>query len=126
MNKPIFGLAIGGLLGILDGLSAWFTPAVRAELLTIVIGSTFKGVVAGVVIGYFARKVNSLPVGILFGKNDQILDHAQHGVAMQAKIPGLVVTLVDGGHMLPLSAPELTARWITEFVNSRASLILKV
>ncbi len=67
-----------------------------------------------------------VPVGILFGKSDQILDHAQHGVAMQSKIPGLVVSLVDGGHMLPLSAPELTARWIAEFVNSRASLIAAV
>jgi pimeloyl-ACP methyl ester carboxylesterase len=59
-----------------------------------------------------------VPVGILFGKNDQILDHAQHGIAMQSKVTGLVLSLVDGGHMLPLSAPELTARWITEFVKA--------
>jgi len=58
-----------------------------------------------------------VPVGILFGKNDQILDHALHGVAMQSKVPGLVLSLVDGGHMLPLSAPELTARWIAEFAR---------
>jgi pimeloyl-ACP methyl ester carboxylesterase len=64
-----------------------------------------------------------VPVGILFGKNDQILGYAQHGVAMQSKIPGLVLSLVDGGHMLPFSAPELTARWIAEFVNSRGSSI---
>lgn len=31
------------------------------------IGSTFKGVIAGVCIGWFAKKVNSLPLGILFG-----------------------------------------------------------
>jgi carboxypeptidase C (cathepsin A) len=41
---------------------------------------------------------------------------------MQSKVPGLALSLVDGGHMLPLGAPELTARWIAEFVNSRASL----
>jgi flagellar biosynthesis protein FliR len=67
MNKPLFGLALGGALGVLDGLTAWFTPDVRAQILGIVIGSTFKGMIAGVCIGWFAKKVNSLPLGILFG-----------------------------------------------------------
>jgi hypothetical protein len=67
MSKVILGLVVGGLLGIFDGLSAWFTPAVRAQLLGIVIGSTVKGLIAGVLIGYFAKKVNSLPLGIVFG-----------------------------------------------------------
>jgi hypothetical protein len=67
MNKVVLGLLVGGILGIFDGLSAWFTPAVRAQLLTIVIGSTVKGLIAGILIGYFAKKVNSLPLGLLFG-----------------------------------------------------------
>jgi hypothetical protein len=67
MNKTLLGLLLGGFLGIFDGLTAWFTPAVRAQLLGIVIGSTVKGLITGVLIGYFARKVNSLPLGILFG-----------------------------------------------------------
>jgi hypothetical protein len=67
MNKVVLGLLMGGLLGIFDGLTAWFTPAVRAQLLGIVIGSTLKGLITGVLIGYFAKKVNSLPLGILFG-----------------------------------------------------------
>lgn len=67
MNKILLGLLLGGFLGIFDGLTAWFTPAVRAQLLGIVIGSTVKGLITGVLIGYFARKVNSLPLGILFG-----------------------------------------------------------
>jgi hypothetical protein len=67
MNKIFLGLLLGGILGIFDGLTAWFTPAVRAQLLGIVIGSTVKGLITGVLIGYFARKVNSLPLGILFG-----------------------------------------------------------
>jgi hypothetical protein len=67
MNKIFLGLLLGGILGIFDGLTAWFTPAVRAQLLGIVIGSTVKGLLTGVLIGYFARKVNSLPLGILFG-----------------------------------------------------------
>ena len=67
MNKIVLGLVVGGILGIFDGLSAWFTPAVRAQLLGIVIGSTVKGLIAGILIGYFAKKVNSLPLGLLFG-----------------------------------------------------------
>jgi hypothetical protein len=67
MNKVWLGLVLGGILGIFDGLTAWFTPDVRSQLLGIVIGSTVKGLIAGVLIGYFARKVNSLPLGMLFG-----------------------------------------------------------
>ena len=68
MNKPVFGLLLGGLLGILDGLSALVSsPEVASGIVGIVIGSTFKGLIAGVLIGWFAKKVNSLPLGILFG-----------------------------------------------------------
>jgi hypothetical protein len=67
MNKPLLGLVLGTILGAFDGLTAWFTPAVRNALLGIVIGSTIKGLIAGVLIGFFARKVNSLALGILFG-----------------------------------------------------------
>src|SRR5258706_16396103 len=67
MNKPVYGLLLGGVLGILDGLSAWFYPEVRTQIMGIVIGSTFKGLITGVCIGYFAKKVNSLGLGILFG-----------------------------------------------------------
>jgi len=67
MNKILLGLIVGGALGILDGLTAWFTPAVRDQMVGIVIGSTVKGILAGLLIGYFARKVNSLALGILFG-----------------------------------------------------------
>jgi hypothetical protein len=67
MSKPVFGLVLGGILGIFDGLTALFTPEVRSQIVGIIIGSTIKGVIAGVLIGWFARKVNSLPLGILFG-----------------------------------------------------------
>ncbi|HXI41728.1 MAG TPA: hypothetical protein VNH83_17220 [Bryobacteraceae bacterium] len=67
MNKPVYGLLLGGVLGIFDGLSAWFYPEVRNQIMGIVVGSTFKGLVTGICIGYFAKKVNSLGLGILFG-----------------------------------------------------------
>jgi len=38
-------------------------------------------------------------------------------MAMPAWLPGSTVSLVDGGHMLPITAPDETARWITEFAR---------
>lgn len=68
MNKILFGLLLGGILGAFDGLTAFFSaPELRAELAGIVIGSTFKGLVAGLLIGWFARKVDNLPAGVIFG-----------------------------------------------------------
>jgi hypothetical protein len=37
MSKPLLGLLIGGLLGILDGLSASFSPAARPMMMAIVL-----------------------------------------------------------------------------------------
>ena len=65
-NKIVLGLVLGTILGVFDGLTAWFTPEVRNQLLGIVIGSSFKGLLTGVLIGWFARKVHSLPLGIIF------------------------------------------------------------
>jgi hypothetical protein len=63
----VLGLVLGGVLGIFDGRTAWFTPEVRNQLAGIVVGSTIKGLIAGILIGFFAKKFNSLPLGIVFG-----------------------------------------------------------
>ena len=67
MNKPVTGLLLGGALGVLDGATAWFTPAVRPEMMGILIGSSVKGMIVGVLSGLIARKVNSVPIGIASG-----------------------------------------------------------
>ena len=67
MSKIVLGLVLGGILGIFDGLTALFTPEVVPYIMGIVIGSTIKGVITGACIGFFARRVQSLPLGILFG-----------------------------------------------------------
>lgn len=68
MNKPVFGMLLGGALGALDGLSALLSaPEVAPQIAGIVIGSTIKGVIAGLAIGFFEKKVGSLALGILFG-----------------------------------------------------------
>ena len=47
MGKFWFAVVVGAVLGILDGLTAWFTPAVRSQAAGIVVGSTIKGAIAG-------------------------------------------------------------------------------
>jgi peptidoglycan/LPS O-acetylase OafA/YrhL len=68
MNKPVLGLLLGGVLGVFDGLTALVSaPEVAPQIGTIVFFSMIKGLITGVLIGFFSRKVNSLPLGILFG-----------------------------------------------------------
>jgi uncharacterized membrane protein len=71
MSKPVLGLVLGGVLGVFDGLSALISapgdPAVRAGIVGIVIGSTVKGLITGVLIGWFARRTPSMSAAIVFG-----------------------------------------------------------
>jgi hypothetical protein len=67
VKKPVLGLLLGGVLGAFDGLTAWFTPAARDQILGIVIGSTIKGLIVGVIIGWYAQKVQSLTKGVIAG-----------------------------------------------------------
>jgi peptidoglycan/LPS O-acetylase OafA/YrhL len=67
MSKLLLGLVVGGVLGLIDGATAWFTPEVRPVLLSIVIASTCKGLITGIVAGWIARRTNSLPMAICGG-----------------------------------------------------------
>jgi pimeloyl-ACP methyl ester carboxylesterase len=61
------------------------------------------------VAGYGSLK---LPVAILYGREDNLLDYRVHGEKTASEIPGAKLTLVDGGHMLPYSQPLETALWV--------------
>jgi hypothetical protein len=67
MNKPLIGVAVGAILGVIDGATAWFEPKVRPEIVSILFFSGIKGMIVGVLAGLFARKVKSNPKGIAFG-----------------------------------------------------------
>ena len=68
MSKPVLVLLLGGILGILDGLTALVSaPETAPGIVTIVLGSCFKGLVAGLIIGWFARVKQNLPLGIVVG-----------------------------------------------------------
>lgn len=71
MNKILLGLILGTVLGAFDGLSALISapndPAIQEGIVGIVIGSTFKGLLAGAIIGWYSRRVQSLSKGLIFG-----------------------------------------------------------
>jgi hypothetical protein len=62
MSKPVFAMLLGGILGVFDGLTALVTggPEIPAQIWGIVAGSTFKGVVAGLIIGLVAKRTDSM------------------------------------------------------------------
>lgn len=54
-----------------------------------------------------------IPVGILFGTADRVLDYQLHGVAMQERIAGLDLELLDGvGHMPQFVAADRVVAFI--------------
>lgn len=55
-----------------------------------------------------------VPVSILFGQDDRILDWKANGQAMVDKLPGTQLTLVSGGHMLPVTDATRTAHFIDD------------
>ncbi len=68
LNRPLLGLAVGAVLGVLDGLSALVSsPEVAGQIGGIVVGSSLKGLLAGVIVGVISRKLRSPAAGIGVG-----------------------------------------------------------
>jgi pimeloyl-ACP methyl ester carboxylesterase len=53
-----------------------------------------------------------LPVAILYGRQDNVLDPELNGVRTAAEIPGAAIELIDGGHMLPVTQAEVVEAWL--------------
>jgi hypothetical protein len=106
MSKPLIGIVLGAVLGAIDGLTAWFTPAVRDQLGGIVVGSTIKGIIAGVAIGFFARKYHSLPIGILFG-------------VIVGALLAFLVALMQGGYYFEIVLPGTMVGLIVGFATQK-------
>lgn len=62
----------------------------------------------------------TIPVRILYGEDDHLLDPALHGDTLIARVPQFGLVKVPGGHMLPLTQPLRCADFIR-----RASLAMK-
>lgn len=106
MSKPVLGMLVGAVLGVLDGLSAWFSPEARPIFMAIVIGSTLKGVVTGLLAGLIARWKQSTPLGIVAG--------LLIGLALSS-----LVALGQPGHYLEIALPGMVVGALVGFVTQR-------
>ena len=105
MYKPLVGVIAGAILGIVDGATAWFTPAVRSQMEGILMGSCVKGMVVGILCGLIARKVHSTTVGLVAGACFGLLfaylvaampqPDGQH-YYLQIMLPGFVLGALTG------------------------------
>ena len=116
MSKIVLGLLVGAVLGCLDGLTAWFTPDVRAQLLGIVIGSTGKGLIAGFVAGWVGRRYNSMTAAVLTGLGvGLVLSYIVAALPgpnephyyLQIMLPGSILGLIAGFPKRWLAKPAI-------------------
>jgi F0F1-type ATP synthase assembly protein I len=71
-----------------------------------VIGSTIKGIIAGVAIGFFAKKYQSLPIGIVFG-------------VIVGAILAYLTALMVGDHYLQIILPGTLVGLIVGFATQK-------
>ncbi len=115
MNKILVGLLLGLVLGAIDGASAWFYPETRSMLAGIMVGSSIKGMVVGVLTGWFARKVQSVKWGIAAGAGFGLLFaflvaatdtvNGRHPY-LEIMMPGFVVGAIIGFLTQKLGSPR--------------------
>ena len=69
----------------------------------------------------------TVPVGILFGAGDRLLDPAAHGEALAKKLPDADFELIEGGgHMIPLLSAERCAKFIARVAQRTAAADAKL
>jgi hypothetical protein len=102
LTKPMLGLALGGTLGLLDGLSGFFEPSLAPVMGSVITFSMLKGLVSGVVIGYVAQKVHSMLLGILAGVaiaallSWLVILHAGIALFWDIMLPGMLLGIIVG------------------------------
>ena len=105
MDKILVGLLLGLVLGAIDGASAWFYPEVRSMMASIMVGSSLKGMIVGLLTGWFARRVRSTGWGVVVGSVLGLLfaflvaamgdPNGQHHY-LEIMLPGFVVGAIIG------------------------------
>ena len=101
MTRPVLGVVAGGVLGLIDGLSAWFYPEARSMMFAIVLGSTVKGLLTGLSVGLVAKWKQSLPLGILAGALvgfvlSSLVAIGQPAQYWEIVLPGMLVGVIAG------------------------------
>ena len=100
----------GLVLGAVDGATAWFYPETHSMMGAIMAGSSIKGMVVGILCGWFARKVRSAKWGIAMG--------AVLGLAFAFLVAA--TDTVNGRHpYLEIMLPGFVVGAITGFLTQR-------
>lgn len=63
----------------------------------------------------------TIPVDVVFGREDPILDYRTHGERLAAALPNATLHLIDGGHMIPITAAGTVANFIKHAQQRAAS-----
>lgn len=102
LTKPVLGLAVGGTLGLLDGLSGFLEPSLAPVMSSVITFSLLKGLIAGIAIGYFSNRVKSMPVGLFAGVaiaallSLLVILHAGMKLFWDIMLPGMLLGLIVG------------------------------
>ena len=102
LTKPMLGLAVGGTLGLLDGLSGFLEPSLAPLMTSVITFSLLKGLLSGVAIGFVSQRVHSMAVGLLAGLGIaaalSLLVILQAGMALfwDIMLPGMLLGVVVG------------------------------
>ena len=102
LTKPMLGLAIGGTLGLLDGLSGFFEPSLAPVMGSVITFSLLKGLVAGIATGYVSQRVHSMLLGLLAGiaiataLSFLVILHAGMALFWDIMLPGMVLAAIVG------------------------------
>jgi hypothetical protein len=102
LTKPILGLTVGGMLGLIDGLSGFLAPSLAPVMAGVITFSTLKGLLSGIAIGYFAKRVKSMPkalfaaiaISALF--SFLVILRAGMGLFWDIMLPGMLLGLIVG------------------------------
>jgi hypothetical protein len=102
LTKPMLGLAVGGTLGLLDGLSGFLEPSLAPVMSSVITFSLLKGLVSGAAIGYVSERVHSIALGMLAGMAIaavlSLLVILRAGMALfwDIMLPGMLLGVVVG------------------------------
>jgi hypothetical protein len=98
----MLGLAIGGTLGLLDGLSGFLEPSLAPVMGSVITFSMLKGLVAGMAIGYLSQRVRSILIGIVAGVaiagvlSLMVVLHAGMTLFWDIMLPGMLLGAIVG------------------------------
>ena len=102
LTKPMLGRAVGGTLGLLDGLSGFLEPSLAPLMTSVITFSLLKGLLSGVAIGFVSQRVHSMAVGILAGLGIAaalsllVILHAGMALFWDIMLPGMLLGVVVG------------------------------